>query len=141
MELTEQDFEEEVKVEIDDEAFSSEELHCDKCNKNMEETLLDVALPNTQLSIHLKIFRCDKCGKEHLNGKQADKLDRALAVSRAIAKKGIVYERAGNFDGSNVFVRFPAQMIKDKEVKAEIIPISSTEFFVNFKKNNKNKNQ
>ena len=44
------------------------------------------------------------------------------------------YERSGNFDGNNVFVRFPAQMIKEKNVNAEIHPISQNEFFVFFKK-------
>jgi len=133
-EVSAEDFEEEVKFEIDEEAFKTKELHCDNCNKKMAKVSLDVDIPDTSLTIHLEVFRCEKCGKEYLSGEQAEKLDRALAVSKAIERKGIVYERAGNFDGSNVFVRFPAQMIKDKDVKAEIIPISSTEYFVYFKK-------
>lgn len=134
MELTKEDFEEEIKVKVSEEAFKAKELHCDNCNKKMAKVFLDVALPNTSLIIHLEVFRCEKCGKEYLSGEQAEKLDRALAITKVIAKKGMVYERAGNFDGSNVFVRFPAQMIKGRKIKAEIMPLSPTEFFVHFKK-------
>jgi len=132
-ELTPEDFEQEVKFEISKDAFEAKELYCDNCNKKMDEVFIDVEIPGTSLRVRLEAFRCKKCGKEYLNGEQAKKLDRALAVSKAIEKKGIVYERAGNFDGSNVFVRFPAQVIKGNNVRAEIMPISSTEFIVNFK--------
>ncbi len=134
IELKPEDFSEEVKFEIDKEAFKAKELHCDNCDKKMARAFLDVDIPNTSLTIHLEVFRCSKCGKEYLSGEQAEKLDRALALTKAIAKKGIIYERASNFDGSNVFVRFPAHMIKSGNLKAEIIPISGTEYFVNFKK-------
>lgn len=133
-ELKPEDFAEEVKVEISKGAFRVKELHCDNCDRKMNRVFLDVEIPETSLIAHLEAFRCGKCGKEYLTGEQAEKLDRILAISKVIAKKGVVYERAGNFDGSNVFVRFPAQMIKGKNVKAEIIPLSPTEFFVNFKK-------
>jgi len=133
-ELKPEDLEEEVKVRISKKAFRAKGLHCDICNKKMHKIFLDIEIPETSLAIHLEAFRCDKCGKEYLNGEQAAKLDRALAIGKVIARKGIVYERAGNFDGSNVFVRFPAQIIKGKKIKAEIMPLSPTEFFVHFKK-------
>src|SRR3989344_2954593 len=133
-ELMPEDLEEEVNLELDEEAFNSKELHCSNCNEKMGKVSLDVDIPDTSLSIHLEVFRCGECGKEYLSGEQAEKLDRALAVTKAITRKGIMYERAGNFDGSHVFVRFPAQMIKGKNIKAEIMPISSMEYLVNFKK-------
>lgn len=136
-ELSEEDLDEEIDVEIDREAFKAKELHCDNCNRKMKKDSLDIEIPEISLTIHLEAFRCEKCGKEYLSGEQAKKLDRALAIANVIARRGIVYERAGNFDGSNVFVRFPAQMIKGNKIKAEIIPISATEFFVNFKKKDK----
>ncbi len=121
-------------IEISKDAFKSKDLHCNNCNKKMTKVSLDVDIPETSLTIHLEAFRCEKCGKEYLSGEQAKKLDRTLAIANVISKKGIVYERSGNFDGSNIFVRFPAQMIKGDDIKAEIIPLSPTEFFVNFKK-------
>jgi len=133
-ELKPEDFEEEVDVKISKEAFRAKELHCDNCDRKMIKVSLDVEIPETFLIAHLEAFRCEKCGKEYLSGEQAEKLDRALAVTKVIAKKGIVYERAGNFDGSNVFVRFPAQLIKGEKIKADIMPLSPTEFFVCFKK-------
>jgi len=133
-ELTKEDFEEEVEFEIDKDSFEAKELNCDNCNKKMDNVSIGIDIPDTSLTVHLDAFRCNKCGKEHLNGEQASKLDRALAISKAINKKGFVYERSGNFDGSNIFVRFPAHMIKGENMKAEIMPISPTEFFVNFKK-------
>ena len=135
--LTPEDFEEEIKVEIDNSAFKSEDLHCSNCNKKMSKVDLNIDIPNTSLTLNLIAFRCRECSKEYLNGDQAEKLDRALAIAKAIERKGIIYERAGNFDGSNVFVRFPAQMIKGNNTKAEIIPLSPTEFFVYFKKKEK----
>lgn len=137
IEIASEDLEEEVKFKINKDAFKSKELHCDNCNKKMTKISLDVDIPETSLTIHLEAFRCEKCGKEYLNGEQAKKLDRALAVANVISKKGVVYERSGNFDGSNIFVRFPAQMIKGDNIKAEIISLSPTEFFVNFKKKEK----
>ena len=134
IELKPEDFEEEVNFELDEEAFKVKELHCDNCNKKMEKVSLDVDIPDTSLSIHLEAFRCSKCGKEYLSSEQAEKLDRALTVTKVIARKGVVYERAGNFDGSNVFVRFPAQMIKGGNIKAEIMPISPMEYLVHFRK-------
>lgn len=133
-ELKPEDFEEEAEFEMEEDAFKAQELHCDNCNKKMDKVHLDVSIPDTSLTAHLEVFKCSKCGKEYLSGEQAEKLDRALSISRAIAKKGAIYERAGNFDGSNIFVRFPAQLIKGKEIKAEITPISTTEYFVHFKK-------
>ena len=133
-ELSFEDLKEEIEAKIDKKAFKSKELHCNNCNKKMKITNLEVEIPNTSLLMKLEVFQCEKCEKQYLNGEQAQKLDRALSISNVIDRKGIVYERAGNFDGSNVFVRFPAQMIKDKEVNAEIMPISSNEFFVYFKK-------
>lgn len=132
--LTVEDFEEEIGVKIDKQAFRAKKLYCDSCNRKMDEFLLDVEIPDTQLTIHAKVFRCGKCGREYLNGEQAKKIDRALAISKAITKQGFIYERAGNFDGSNIFVRFPAHMIKGGNVTAEIIPLSPTEFFIHFKK-------
>jgi len=134
IELMPEDFEEEINFELDGEAFNSKELHCSNCNEKMEKVSLDVDIPDTSLSIHLDAFHCNKCGKEYLSGEQADKLDRALILTKAITRKGVVYERASNFDGSNIFVRFPAQMIKGRDIKAEIIPISPMEYLVHFKK-------
>ncbi len=133
-ELSPEDFEQEIKVKIDKEAFGAQRLHCDRCNKKMDKVSLNIDIPDTSLSIHLDVFKCKKCGREYLSGEQSKNLDRALSISKIIAKKGFVYERAGNFDGSNVFVRFPAQMIKERGIKAEIMPLSSNEFFVEFKK-------
>lgn len=133
-ELKPEDFEDEINVKIKKDAFVSKELHCDTCNKSMNKVSLDVDVPNTSLTIHLEVFRCDKCGKEYLNGEQAKKLDRALAIGNVISEKGVAYVRSGNFDGYNVFVRFPAHLIKGRKIKAEIKPVSDAEFFVHFKK-------
>lgn len=137
IELAPEDFEEEIEVKIDNSAFKSEDLHCSNCNKKMSKVDLNIKIPDTSLTLHITSFRCKECDKEYLNGDQAEKLDRALAIAKVIEGKGTIYERAGNFDGSNVFVRFPAQMIKGDNVKAEIIPLSPTEFFVHFKKKEK----
>ncbi len=126
--------EEEVDVKIDKNSFDDKIIHCDKCEEIMEKKDLEIEIPNSSLLMKIEVFECKKCKKQYLNGEQADKLDRALSIGKVIERKGMKYERAGNFDGNNVFVRFPAQMIKEKNVNAEIHPISQNEFFVFFKK-------
>jgi len=132
--LNPEDFEREVKVKIRKDAFRAKLLHC-SCGAKMKKTFIDLDIPNTDLTIHLEAFRCNKCKKEYLNGEQAKKLDRAVAIGNALSENGLSYERAGNFDGYNIFVRFPAQVLTVQgKVKAEIRPISTTDFFVHFKK-------
>lgn len=134
-----EDFEEEIEVKIDKNAFNDKTLHCDKCDELMDKKFLEIEIPNSSLLMKVEIYECKNCQKQFLNSDQADKLDRALSIGKVIERKGLKYERAGNFDGNNVFVRFPAQMIKEKNVNAEILPISQNEFFVFFKRKVVNK--
>ncbi len=132
------DIEEEVKISVASRAFKNNDIHCDSCGKLLGKANLDIELPDTSLTVKLQAFRCDKCGTQYLDGCQASQLDRALALAKAIKRKGIVYKRSGNFDGSNVFVRFPAQLIKGSRRQAHIMPLSSNEFLVSFERRGKN---
>ncbi len=132
------DIEEEVKISVASSAFKNNDIHCDSCGKLLGKAHLDIELPDTSLVVRLQVFRCDECETQYLNGCQANQLDRALALAKAITRKGIVYERSGNFDGSNVFVRFPAQLIKGSRTQAHIMPLSASEFLVSFERRGKN---
>ena len=137
-EIEPDDIEKEVKINVASRAFTNNEIHCDSCGKQLGKVHLDIEIPDTSLVVKLQVFRCGKCGTQYLNGCQGSQLDRALALAKAIKRKGIVYERSGNFDGSNVFVRFPAQLIKGRRTRAHIMAFSSNEFLVSFENSGKN---
>lgn len=127
---------EEIKIKISKEAFKAKKLYCDECDLAMKTVKIDIDTPNIPLTIHLEAFKCPKCGKEYLNSKQAKKMDKALMIGKIISEKDLVYERAINYDKSNYFVRFPALFTKGftKHSKAEIKPLSSTDFLIHIKK-------
>jgi len=122
---------EEVNIKVSKDANNSE-LHC--CNKKMKKVLLEMEIPNSPYCVRFEAFKCSKCGKEFLNSEQAEKLDKILMANKIISDDTVVYERAGNFDGNNYFVRFPTQLTKHfkNKVKAEIRPLSNTDFLVHF---------
>lgn len=135
--LKQEDLEEEVKIKVSKNAFKTE-LHCDECNIKMKKVVLDMDIPDSSITIHFEAFKCPKCEKEYLNGEQAEKLDEILVINKIVTERAPVYERAGNFDGHNWFVRFPSQLTKNygRHVKTEIKQLSATDFLVHFKKSN-----
>ena len=90
---------EEVKFEIDKDAFRPKVLHCSKCNTRMKKSELEVQVDEL---IYLKMegFECSKCKKRHLGLEEAIKLDKAMAFSRAL-NKDFKMERTLSFDGDN----------------------------------------
>jgi len=100
----------------------------------MKKILLEMEIPNSPYCVRFEAFKCSKCEKEFLNSEEAEKLDKILMANKIISDDITVYERAGNFDGNNYFVRFPSQLTKHfkNKVKAEIRALSSTDFGVHF---------
>lgn len=126
----------EVKLEIEKDAFESIPT-CTKCNKGVEKTIVDFDLPGRELTLHLEAYRCKKCHKEFLSGKQAEKFDAMLSLLDAIQHKAkIKFERAANFDGKSWFIRFPSDLTKDwhRKIETDIIPITQSDFFVRIRR-------
>ena len=133
--LKEKDLLEEIKVEVDKSAFEGP-LKCIDCGKNMIKVKSSISLPDVDITVHFKIWKCSKCNREYLDGDQAKKLDMLLEFENILKEKTVKFERALNFDGQSFFVRFPAEITKDwgKNLKIEIKALSSTDFFVHVHK-------
>lgn len=134
--ITEKDIGEEVKFTFGKKAFESEKIYCSECKIRTKKVEVEMSIPKTPLSVRLNTFRCPKCGKEYLNFKEAEKLDKVLVINSIIEKHGVSYIRALNFDGDNIFVRFPTELTRgvDKKSKAEITPLSLNEFLIKIQK-------
>ena len=134
--LIEEDLGEEVKFTFARDAFESEEIFCSKCKIKAKKTEVEISLPRSQLYVKLYVFRCPKCNKEYLNFKESEKLDRLLVLNNIIEKHGIGYVRSLNFDGDNMFIRFPVELTRgfDRDSKAEIRPLSMNEFLIRIEK-------
>lgn len=134
--ITEKDIGEEVRFTFGKKAFETEKIFCSKCRVRTKKVEVEIPIPKTALSVRLNTFKCPKCNKEYLNFKEAEKLDRVLVLNSIIRRRGVNYVRALNFDGDNIFVRFPNELTKgfDKKSKAEIMPLSMNEFLIRIRK-------
>ncbi|MBI4140400.1 hypothetical protein HY485_01040 [Candidatus Woesearchaeota archaeon] len=133
--LNEADFGEEVHVDIKEEAF--ETARCTKCNRKMREIITDFELPGRELTLHISASKCQKCGKEMLNGRQAEKFQYMLLLIDAVKDNAkIKFERAMNYDGKSFFIRFPQELTAgwDKDMVTEIMPITNNELVIHVHK-------
>jgi len=135
--LKEKDLEgKEVKIKLSKNAFK-DPLHCPKCNLEMKKIVTDLDLMDDNITLHLEAYKCEKCGRERLNGDQATKLDRMMLMIDAMKEKiRFKFERAANYDGRNWFIRFPIEITRDwnKQMVANITPLSQKDFLIHFKK-------
>jgi hypothetical protein len=125
----------EIDVKFEKNAFKGP-INCKMCNKKMENAILDFELSDKSMTLHLNIYKCSKCHKEHLSGEQAEKFDNMLNLIDVIKKKPkFKFERAANFDGKNWFIRFPTDLTKDwhKKKMTDIIPLNNKDFFIHIK--------
>lgn len=115
-------------------------ISCQKCKIKMEKVQTDMDLPDGEITIHLEAYKCQKCGREKLNGKQAEKLDNFMALVDAMKERsGFRFKRAMNFDGNNWFVRFPSELTQNwkKKVEADIVPLTSKDYLIHLRKEKK----
>jgi len=125
-----------IKIKISKNAFKGP-LHCLKCNIEMKKIITDLDLMDDNITLHLEAYKCDKCGRERLNGEQATNLDRMMLMIDAMKEKiRFKFERAANFDGRNWFIRFPIEITRNwnRQMMANITPLSQKDFLIHFKK-------
>lgn len=135
--ITESELVGETTIEVDEKAFERSP-NCRKCHKKMKEVLTDFELPGGELTLHLAAFKCEKCGKELLSGKQAQKFEEMLLLLDAVKDQSKVrFERAVNNDGKSFFIRFPKEITKDwtNDMVSEITPISKNGLIIHLHKN------
>ena len=134
--LKKEDLTEEIKdISISKDAFGGP-LKCTICHKNMIKTKSSMDLSDIDITIHFEVWRCNKCNREYLDGKQAKRLDKILEFENILKDKTLKFERVLNFDGRTFFMRFPAEITKgwNKNLKTEIKALSATDFFVHIHK-------
>ena len=119
-----------------EEAFRAKLLHCDNCNKPLKQIDTEMNLPDSFLSVRLKVFRCAKCDKEYLNFEEARKLDKALLLSRLMRYDGYKIRKSLSFDGDNYIFRIPVDITRNlgKNPHADLIPLSSKELLIHIDK-------
>ena len=128
----------EVKVTFDKDAFKSpKEMHCGSCGSMIKKTRAEIEIPNSPLCVKLNVFRCNKCNKEYLDFEEAEKLDKALAMARLMKHDSYKIRKALSYDGDNYIFRIPVDIARNlgKKPSADMIPLSSTDFFIHLNKN------
>ncbi len=87
------------------------------------------------INFDYEAWQCSKCGKDYLDSKQAEKLERIWTIEKLLDEKLISVERAVNYDGRTFFVRFPAELTRKwrKGANASITLINPEEFLIKIK--------
>jgi hypothetical protein len=129
-ELKEHDIVEEVKFEIDRDAFKGP-FTC--CNVKTKKVNKKMSIRGTDFSYD--VWQCSKCKKEFLDTEQAQRLEKIWMIEKILDEKLISIERNVNYDGKTFFVRFPVEVTKKwhKGAHADIKLLSPEEFFIKIK--------
>ena len=129
--LKEEDLEPgEVHFEIAKDAFGDKELHCPDDHIKMRRKMINTPLLTTPFIARIEAFVCPKCGKDYLNGVQAEKLDELMDHAMALKTKRFGIRRSLNYDGKSIFIRLPIELKKYRNKKARIIPLQEKKFLV-----------
>lgn len=129
---------EEAHFTFDKGAFKAKEFHCGACKKKMNLVNTEIEIPKTSIIVKLKAFKCDKCKKEYLNFEEADKLGKALQISKLMGNSSYKIRRSLSFDGDNYIFRIPVEMARNlgKKPYIDMIPLSSRDFIIHLDKGN-----
>ena len=128
--MKEEDLIDEVKFEIDKDAFK-DPFTCH--NLKTKEVLKKMSIKGIDFTY--KVWKCTKCSKEFLDSVQAKRLEKIWMIEKILDEKLISLERNVNYDGKTFFVRFPIEITKRwrKGAHADIKLLSPEEFFIKIK--------
>ncbi|MDD9953422.1 MAG: hypothetical protein OXR66_03735 [Candidatus Woesearchaeota archaeon] len=114
-----------VDVEFSKDAFTSKgTTYCGKDNRKMKLVAKNYPLSGG-ITLTIKVFRCPKCKRELLGFDEAQKLDTALEVKRALEKTSFSFTRKLSFDGDNFTLRLPKELTKGlKKRQVAITPLA-----------------
>ncbi len=128
--IKEEDLMEEVKFEIDRDAFKGP---FDCCGLKTKKINKKVSIKD--ISFSYDVWVCSKCKKEFLDTEQAQRLEKIWMIEKILNEKLISIERNVNYDGKTFFVRFPMEITKrwHKGAHADIKLLSPEEFFIKIK--------
>lgn len=122
---------EDVKVTFGKDAFTPKVSYCGTDGAKMKKVNIEMPV-SEYIKVSLNIFRCPKCKKERLGLDEAEKLDKALVMSRLISDNhSFSFKRKLSFDGDNYIFRLPSELTKGKRPKeVEVIPLESKEALI-----------
>ena len=125
--IREEDLIEEVKFEIDKDAFSGP-FKCHNANTKLADKKLSV---NGNVFSY-KVWKCAKCGKEYLDTEQAKRLEDIWTIEKLLKDEALAMKRSVNFDGKMFFIRFPKEFTKKwkRGQHADIKFVDSKRFIV-----------
>lgn len=105
--IEEEDLSEEVKFEIDKDAFKGP-FTC----HGRKTILEDKKVFFNNLNFNYSVWKCKKCGKEYLDSEQGRKFEKFLIIKKLLEDELITIERNMNYDGKTYFFRFPKELTK-----------------------------
>lgn len=75
-------FEEVKDFKIDEDSLKVSEGICPECNLKMDKVIENRNLFDGALTFHIIKYRCEKCKKEYMDLKQAEKYDLYLSIKK-----------------------------------------------------------
>ena len=129
---------EEVKFKAAKDAGKPKTVTCSKCNIKMQKAELTIDL-DSGIGIKLVGFECSKCKKRYLGLDESKKLDKAMIMARLMNHDNYKIRKSLSFDGDNYIFRIPIDIARSlgKKPSADMVPLSSTDFFIHLNKKNK----
>ncbi len=106
--LKEEDVGEEVKFQVDKNAFKVPFI----CH-GKKTGLVDKKLSVSGIDFKYSVWQCKTCKKEYLDSEQGRKLEKFWMFKRLLEDKMITIERSMNYDGKTYFFRFPKELTKN----------------------------
>lgn len=117
----------EVKVTIAKDACKKP-IRC--CGKLAEKALKKMSYVGLEFTYD--VWRCSKCGKDYIDTKQAERMEKFWQIQMLLEGKSPTMERSLNYDGKTFFVRFPKDLTsgwKGKE-KARMTMLTPEKYLV-----------
>src|SRR3989338_7633425 len=110
--LKDEEFGEEVKFEIDKDAFKGP-FTC----HGRKTALIEKKTSYGNIDFTYNVWQCRKCKKEHIDFEQARKYEKFLIMKKLLQDKLITIERNMNYDGKTYFFRFPKELASNLHKK------------------------
>src|SRR3989338_6824125 len=105
--IKEEDLVEDVKFEIDKNAFKGP-FTC----HGKKTILQDKKVSFNGIEFIYSVWKCKKCKKEYLDSGQGRRYERFLIMKKLLEDKLVTMERNINYDGKAYFFRFPKELTR-----------------------------
>jgi len=115
--LKEEDLREDVKFEIDKDAFKGP-FTC----HGKKTVLISKKISYGNIEFKYNVWQCKACKKDYVDSEQAKRYEKFLIMKRLSEEDPITIERKMNYDGKTYFFRFPKELTNNLS-KTDIVDI------------------